>query len=99
VFAIAVSNAYFERIFSIMKKTQAKAGCLVAVRIALEHIIENACKGDLEKEIKDITDPQRNYSRKCEAIKLQIQINHCVYLPHQCSFLKNAHTEKSQANL
>ena len=73
MFAIAVSNAYGERIFSIMKKTQAKAGCLAAVRIALEYVIENACKDDLEKETKDITDQQWNYSRKCEATKLQSQ--------------------------
>ena len=98
MFAIAVSNAYVERIFSVMKKTQAKTGCLVAVRIALEYIIENACKDDLE-ETKDMTDQQWNYSSKCEATKVQSQINHCVYLPHQCSFLKNAYTEKSQANL
>jgi len=86
VFAIAVSSAYVERIFSIMKKTRAKTGCLVVVRIALEYIIKNDCKDDMEKETKDITDQQWNYSRKCEATKLQSQINHCVYLPHRCSF-------------
>jgi len=86
LFAIAISNAYVERIFSIMKTTHAKTGCLVAIRIALEYIIENACKDDLEKESKDITDQQWNYSRKCEVTKLQSQINHCVYLPQQCSF-------------
>ena len=64
MFAIAVSNGYVKRIFSIMKKTQAKTGCLVAVRIALEYIIENACKDDMEKEKKDITDRQWNCSRK-----------------------------------
>jgi len=58
----------------------------VTTCIALEYIIENACKDDLEKETKDITDQQWNYSRKCEATKLQSQINHRVYLPHQCSF-------------
>ena len=98
VFAIAVSNAYVEWIFRVMKKTQEKTGCIVAVRIALEYIIENACKDDLEGT-KDMTDQQWKYSRKCEATKLQSQINHCVYLPHQCSLFKNAYTEKSQENL
>jgi len=95
VFAIAVSNAYVDRIFSIMKKTQAKTGCLVAVCIALEYIIENACKDNMEKETKDRTDQQWNFSRKCETTNLQSQINHCAYLPHQCSFKKNAYTENN----
>ena len=75
VFAIAVSNAYVERIFSIMKKTQAKTGCLVAVRIALEYIIENACKDDLEKETKDIADQQWNNSRKSTIKRTLQQLN------------------------